>query len=77
MLLFDSSPIQLKCSRDRPHVPIQGKFTKGLVIYVDGLAHVFAISFHKVLTRKLRIERYHNERKQGLENPLCSEVLVA
>lgn len=54
-------------------MPIQGKDTKGSAVYVDGLAHALAVSFHKALSEKLRAERHQNERRQGLENRLCNE----
>ena len=74
---LDGSLMSRKCSRDHEHVQIAGKYTKPSATYVDALASAIADSFHAGLLTKLRVERFTNDKKGGLENPLCNEVLLS
>ena len=47
-LLFnhiDAANVDVRCTRDHPHVRIEGKFTKPSAVYVPGVALHFASDF--------------------------------
>ena len=71
---LDGKSSSRKCSRDRQHVRIEGKWTKPSV---DELAATLADAFHRALRKKLCTDRWLNEKKGGLENPLCNDVLLS
>ena len=74
---LEGQRLSRKCSRDHEHVKIKGKWTKPSATYVDALAVEIADVFHRALVRKLRADRYLNEKKGGLENPLANDVLLS
>eukprot|EP00435_Cladocopium_sp_Y103_P034036 s1336_g8.t1 len=74
---LDGMSLSRKCSKDHEHVQIAGKYTKPSATYVDELAVEIAGAFHRALKKKLRLERWQNEKKGGLENPLMNDVLLS
>eukprot|EP00435_Cladocopium_sp_Y103_P031603 s2642_g8.t1 len=77
LCFLEGERISRKCSRDHEHIPIEGKWTKPSATYVDGLALALADLFHRALTKKLRADKHLNDKKGGLENPLCNDVLLS
>lgn len=66
-----------KCDRSHQHVRIEGQFTKLSAVYTDELASCIGLAFDRALRQKLRLERIHDPKVSGLENPLCNEALLS
>ena len=66
-----------RCDRSHSHIPIQGKWTKPSAVYTDALAAEFAEAFDRALVFKLRKEKLHEHKVEGLENPLVNDMLLA
>lgn len=65
------------CSRDHPHVRIQGGFTKASAVYCDGLADAVAELFRAHLAAKKDAERRLDIKTEGLEDMLSNEICLA
>eukprot|EP00438_Fugacium_kawagutii_P025642 Skav209573 [mRNA] locus=scaffold281:153023:156322:- [translate_table: standard] len=63
-----------KCSRDHPHVVIQGKYTKDSAIYTPGLAEALALSFKKHLDSAASFADGLHVKSFGLEDLLSNEL---
>ena len=74
---IDIRPIHMKCSGDYSHIPIQGSYTKPSATYTDELASALAACFDKALAQKFRTEQVFKVKSQGLETPLCNDMLVS
>ena len=66
-----------KCDRSHMHVKVQGQFTKTSAVDTDDLAEALAAVFSKAIAKKLRKETFLEPEVQGLESPLCNDVLVS
>lgn len=44
---MSAGSLSRRCSRDHPHVRIEGKYTKGSAVYCDGLAEALARCFYE------------------------------
>eukprot|EP00438_Fugacium_kawagutii_P024536 Skav223316 [mRNA] locus=scaffold200:41903:46588:+ [translate_table: standard] len=73
---MDISPICLKCSRDHPHIRVEGKYTKDSATYVHGLAVALAHMYYE----HLRGDRLELESKSlagnGLEDLFTNELCL-
>ena len=74
---IDVRAIHMKCSGDHDHIPIQGSYAKPSATYTDALAAALASCFDKALARKIRCENHLKVKTEGLETPLCNDVLVS
>jgi hypothetical protein len=72
-----SSRLHRKCTRDHTHIPIQGSYTKASAVYVDGLAYCIAECFHYGLRAYFEEKKNRGVSKEGLESPLCNDILVS
>ena len=65
-----------RCSRDHPHVPIQGAFTKPSAIYCDGLSEALARFYRDHLVALRRSEERHFARVDGLEDQISNDLCL-
>ena len=66
-----------RCSRDHPHVKIEGSLTKGSAVYCDGLAKALAWCFWKHLRSRDEAERRYELKADGLEDVITNDLCVA
>ena len=66
-----------KCSRDHPHVRIEGKLTKGSAVYCEGLAKALAWCFWKHLRSRREAESKYELRGEGLEDVVTNDLCAA
>ena len=65
-----------RCTRDHPHVAIQGKFTKPSAIYCDGLAEALARFYKDHLVARSRAEDRLLVQVEGLEDQLSNDACL-
>ena len=63
------------CTRDHPHVRIQGQLTKGSAVYCPGLAKAIAGLFAKHLEVERAYSQKHALRCDGLESAFVNELV--
>ena len=66
-----------KCSRDHPHIKIEGSLTKGSAVYCDGLAKALAWCFWKHLRSRSEAEKRYAVKTEGLEDVITNDLCVA
>ena len=66
-----------KCSRDHPHVRIEGRLTKESAVYCEGLAKALAWCFWKHLRSRDEAESRHELRGEGLEDVVTNDLCAA
>lgn len=64
-----------KCSRNHPHIRIEGKYTKASATYCPGLVTALAKVFWQHI-RALNGILCEEDRRRGLEDILSNEVLI-
>ena len=72
---MNASGLAKKCSRDHPHLRIEGKYTKPSATYCPGLARAMAIVFWRHIQQVLGGVALAGA-KRGLEDALSNEVLL-
>lgn len=73
----EAASLHRKCSRDHSHVRVEGSYTKQSAVYTDQLAEKMAEAFDKALSRRFRQEQMRTPKTDGLEDPLCNDVLLS
>ena len=74
--MLDAKGLETRCPGGHKHVRIEGKFTKGSAVYVDGLGKHLARGFYDALRRK-RILAEEDLLVDGFESIVSNDVLVA
>eukprot|EP00438_Fugacium_kawagutii_P012773 Skav217633 [mRNA] locus=scaffold1334:5610:19402:- [translate_table: standard] len=74
---MNAQSLHRKCDHSHSHVKVQGQYTKGSATYVDDLAEAIGLSFHDALCKKLRTAAWTEPCVEGLESPLCNDVMVS
>ena len=70
-----SSSICKPCSRDHPHMRIEGGYTKQSAVYCPGLALALAQLFAKHLRAQTSFFEKHDLRAEGLESVFVNELM--
>ena len=65
-----------KCSRDHPHVRIEGQYTKASAVYCDGLAEALARCFYGHIQERLRFEEAAAMKTEGLEDVVTKYICL-
>jgi hypothetical protein len=73
----EAAALHRKCSNDHSHVRVEGSYTKQSAVYTDQLAEKIAEVFDKALSRRHRQEQWRTPKTDGLEDPLCNDVLLS
>ena len=71
---LDAAALTVHCSRDHPHVKIEGQYTKKSAIYEPGVAKHFAGAFHAALSK---LPEDCSEVGDGLESIVANDLLLA
>eukprot|EP00435_Cladocopium_sp_Y103_P035124 s3074_g9.t1 len=64
-----------RCTRDHPHVRIEGQLTKGTAVYCPGLVHALGQLFQSHLQFEEKLRHACDFEAKGLEEPLANEVV--
>ena len=73
---MSAGSLSRKCSRDHPHVRIEGKYTKGSAVYCDGLAEALAKCFYDHIRRRLQHEETAAIKTEGLEDLVTNDLCL-
>ena len=67
----------LRCKCKKPHVPVQGGYTKLSATYTDQLSQALARDFACAFESMLREDANDDVEPKGLENQLVNEVMIS
>ena len=73
---MSAGSLSRRCSRDHPHVRIEGKYTKGSAVYSDGLAEALARCFYEHIKRRLQHEETAAIKTEGLEDLVTNDLCL-